>query len=752
MHDSSSRFSRLFGAWRKLPMLGGALATAMALFATAGHALITTSTTVTSSANPSAINQAVTLTAKIGGAQFAAPFITGNGRSAGTSQYYRYELVDTTFSVGVSASDLSNLTTPAAFAGVIVTVGGNIGDKWVVLQVTAGGPGISVSDNVQFNFSPDTLISTSAIKFSVHDTASSAVGNIPANSSLVSGPQSSLISGLSPPFALTGNVTFSANTVPIAGCIGVAVSGGIAQCPTTFVAAGTYAIQADFSGDVNYAFSTGALTGGQSVGLAITPTTVAGLTVGQAFTQTFTAVGVAPYTFTSTGTLPPGLTLTAAGVFSGTPTTTGSYTYSITVTDAASSTGTLNITSTVAKGSQTISFNPPANAVLNSSFTLNGVATSGLPVFYSISTQGICQQVGNTLRFIALGACRITPLQSGDGNYFAAPSTERVINVVITGGVKPMRLRNTSGQSLSVDLSASNTLVFTATSDPGVNFRAVAVADLDGNKTPDLIYQNIAAGDPGDVRVWKDFDSSLDRSLRSVKLAWRVDAVGDLDGDGFGDLVWRFTGQTANIDDTGVSYVWFTDGTGVTQVRKRGGAPLNWKLLGAMDLNADGAADMMYVSPTNEIRALMATPGRTCANLTAGFVPSGFTALKAGSFIRTGRPEVLIRNATTGEVRLMVFDASGLTLPAFTGDPNDPNASCTASSQVVLSATILFANTDPTWTFFGTADFNGDGFLDIVWKRSDGTAAVWLTAGSDQNLAGIPNAGTLPAGYTPIQP
>ncbi len=100
----------------------------------------------------------------------------------------------------------------------------------------------------------------------------------------------------------------------------------------------------------------------------------------------------------------------------------------------------------------------------------------------------------------------------------------------------------------------------------------------------------------------------------------------------------------------------------------------------------------------------------------------------------------------------MVFDGSGLNLPAFTGEPNDPNASCTSSALVIPNAAILFASTDPTWTFFGTADFNGDGFLDIVWKRSDGTAYIWLTSGSDQNLSGIANAGTLPAGYTPIQP
>jgi N-acetylneuraminic acid mutarotase len=57
--------------------------------------------------------------------------------------------------------------------------------------------------------------------------------------------------------------------------------------------------------------------------------------VGIFYTQTFTASGgVAPYTFSSTGTLPPGLTLVpSTGVLSGTPTTFGTFGFGITATD-----------------------------------------------------------------------------------------------------------------------------------------------------------------------------------------------------------------------------------------------------------------------------------------------------------------------------------------------------------------------------------------------------------------------------------
>ena len=55
-----------------------------------------------------------------------------------------------------------------------------------------------------------------------------------------------------------------------------------------------------------------------------------------AYNTTLTATGgLAPLTWSSTGTLPPGLTLSAAGVISGLPTTTGTYNFSAKVMDSS---------------------------------------------------------------------------------------------------------------------------------------------------------------------------------------------------------------------------------------------------------------------------------------------------------------------------------------------------------------------------------------------------------------------------------
>ena len=313
-------------------------------------------------------------------------------------------------------------------------------------------------------------------------------------------------------------------------------------------------------------------------------------------------------------------------------------------------------------------------------------------------------------------------------------------------------VRSATG-SLLAGRWVNNQISWTSMTDPGPNFRVVAAVDLDSQGRSDLVMLNTAQGDSGEARVWSAFNPGLPKSLRNVRTLWRVDAVGDLDGDGKGDLVWRFTGATANIDDSGVSYIWFTNGSGVTQVRKRGGAPLSWTLLGARDLNGDGAADMVYISPNKQVRVLMATPNRTCANLSGGALPSADAPLAMGSFSGVGRGEIMSRDVNSGVVQFMALNAQGLPLPAFTGAPDDPNASCTSSALTIPSTTTRVAHaSDPFWQFIAAVDLNGDGLTDIVWRRtSDGALIVWLMAAGGQVGAAYSNAGILPLEYLPIQ-
>jgi lysyl endopeptidase len=289
---------------------------------------------------------------------------------------------------------------------------------------------------------------------------------------------------------------------------------------------------------------------------------------------------------------------------------------------------------------------------------------------------------------------------------------------------------------------------------PGQSFRLLGALDLAGSGKSDLAALQISplnASGQGDARFFRNFDiASGGTSLRLVKPSWDAQVLADLDGDGFGDIVWRYTADDPR--DTGVSFIWFTDGTNFNQLRKRGGAPLSWKLLGAMDLDGNNAADMVYISPSNEIRVLMATPSRTCANLTGGTIAAGSTAIKLADFTGNRRGDVLARNSTNGAIQVIALSAAGLTLPPYTGAPDDPLASCTASSLSVTQTAVYTFASDPTWSIFATGDFNGDGIFDIVFMQPNRTLTVWQM-NANGTAPTVFNAGTAPANFNafPLQ-
>ncbi len=374
----------------------------------------------------------------------------------------------------------------------------------------------------------------------------------------------------------------------------------------------------------------------------------------------------------------------------------------------------------------------------------------------------MCYVSGSSVIFQSVGACTLRASQSGNSVYASALPVTQTFAVAAASGIplsgrggididgngKSQIIVRSANAQLQAGRLVNSVFQFTAMTDPGPNYRLVGIGDFDKNGKSDLAFQNMTQGTFGDVKIWPDFSPSKEIYWRQVKQVWDVQAVGDLDGDGSNDLVWRYVANSS--PDTGVSYIWFSNGNSVTQVRKRGGAPLDWKLIGAMDLNGDGAVDMVYLSPQGQLKALMATPNRTCANLVAGTMPEGFSPLKFADFTGNKRGDILIRNGS-GATQLLSLNASGLTLPDYTGAPDDQNVSCTSSTLAVSNTMTTLPTTDTTWQFYASGDFNGDGIADIVWMQPNGTLTLWLMKANGATQTVIANAGIAPAGYTVFQ-
>jgi len=715
-------------------------------------AQVTTTTVVTSSLNPSSAGDSVTLSARVSpNSAYDIRYGIGFGLNPNKDLFVRFDLTDAKFVSSIASTSLINFTNPASIANVTKVQGGEPDDRYVIFQILGGTPGTLASDVLQFIMQPVDALGSATVTYSLHDTAASVNGPIPFNNALLVrlGPTS--LQSFASPNIPTGTVEFFQDGVTIASCSAATMAAGVATCGVTYPLAGIRGVTANYSGDGNNFPSSGSLLGGQMVVPTLSPATLVdgGFAVpypSVSFTSTG-GVGAVSYSVSS-GSLPPGMTLSANGALSGTPSILGLFTFSVTVTDANGTSFSRSYQLNIDKAFQTITLNTPANARLRTSLVLTGSASSGLVISYSTLTPSICTLTGVTLQFVQVGDCNIVATQNGNSSFLPAANVVRTILVTSTDGPQPLRLRSVSGQSLKADL-VNGAFQFSAVSDPGINTRLLGLTDFNGNGSPDLIYQDISQGEFGDVRFWPEFSSSSDTLIRTVRRNWDVQATGDLDGDNIGDLVWRLTGATPNPNDVGVSYIWFSNGgSGPPVVRKRGGAPLDWKIIGAADINDDRAADIVYVSPDRDVRVLMATPARTCANLSAGRLINSFEPIAFGDFTGNGGGDIIYRGPS-GTVVVVSLDATGLVLPASTANPNDPNASCTASTLVVSQIGKLSITTDPTWRYLAGIDLNGDGIKDIIWLTQSNALVVWLmkkNGGIPSVLGGV---GSLPAGFLP---
>jgi len=328
-----------------------------------------------------------------------SPTITVNAAPAVTTHPANVSLCGTgsaTFSVVATGAGLSYQWQENTGSGFINASGASTGTSYTVNPATAamngyqyrvvvtGTCGVATSNNATLTVTNPPVVSAPTI---TQPTCTTPTATIVVNATGSGTLEYSINNGTS----YQASATFTGVAPSSSNNIRVRLQGN----PTCFT---------------NYASNPVVINAVPTAPTVNNPATTTG-TVGTAFSQTFTATGgLAPITFSTTSTLPTGLTLSTAGVLSGTPTQSGTFPIVVRATDANGCIGT-GATYNLVISCQTITVTNPATATgtVGAAFSQTFTQTGGLGAITFSTTSTL--PTGLTLS--SAGVLSGTPTQSG---------------------------------------------------------------------------------------------------------------------------------------------------------------------------------------------------------------------------------------------------------------------------------------------------------------------------------------------------
>ena len=156
----------------------------------------------------------------------------------------------------------------------------------------------------------------------------------------------------------------------------------------------------------------------------------------------------------------------------------------------------------------------------------------------------------------------------------------------------------------------------------GNDWHIVGIGDFNGDGNDDILWRN----DSGVVVEWQ-MNGSQVLSAQAVSGAgpdWHIVGTGDFNGDGKSDILWR--------NDIGQVVEWQMNGSQVQSAAYVGGAGSDWHIVGVGDFNSDGNDDILWRQDSGVVvewllTALKCSPRSTSAGPALLGKPAGTTSI-----------------------------------------------------------------------------------------------------------------------------
>lgn len=279
---------------------------------------------------------------------------------------------------------------------------------------------------------------------------------------------------------------------------------------------------------------------------------------------------------------------------------------------------------------------------------------------------------------------------------------------------------------------------------PNSNYTNILSGDVDGDGKTDILWQNHVTG-AIEIVTMNGVSKTSSAILSDATASWTMVAAGDFNGDGKADLLLQNGSQLET---------WLMNGTSIlSNSTISTAAPSGFSAVSTGDFNGDGKADVLWQNSTTGALEIWQMNGNTVASDTvlASNPGASWHVITTADFNGDGKSDILLQDSSTGQLQIMLMDGS----------------------TVLSNSGTLGSNPGTSWKACGAADYNGDGFADVLLRNSsNGQYMTYMMSGTGIISSGAlsvnpgtgwhavgdsitpppPSAQTLPTTTTPASP
>ncbi len=250
---------------------------------------------------------------------------------------------------------------------------------------------------------------------------------------------------------------------------------------------------------------------------------------------------------------------------------------------------------------------------------------------------------------------------ANDAEEMAKQAGKTAVKVATTMGMAILRSKFNLLIILLLMLISSNSSVGAVTSK--------AQNDFNGDGTSDILWRNTTTGDN---LIWKINPATMTLSGNAIPLnnvminsGWQIAGTGDFNGDGTSDILWRNS-------NTGDNLIWKINPSTMTlsgNAITLDNVAINsgWQFAGIGDFNGDGTSDILWRNTTTgdnliwKINPSTMTRTESYKMLNNVTINSGWQIAGTGDFNGDRTSDILWRNTTTGDNLIWKINPSTMT-------------------------------------------------------------------------------------------